>query len=299
MIQVNRIYLIFNRLVTKKFLVDTSGETFKTNCNMKRIYIVMLFAALATITYAQTDDKGYQEGAWVLKGVTGLNMSQTAMANWSAGGENSIAGNAYLNASLTHKKGNWLWVTNMVLDYGLSKTKSQGMRKSSDKIGLSTQLGYSTDNVWFYTLMGDLNTQFAKGYDYPDKEHQISPVSTKMTFVTDDYLSDLGAFGVDPGDHFKIEGGAFVKARAELPVMENVNLITTADFFTPYSKDFGNIDVNWDVLISMKINKVLSATINTTLKYDNDVKTFDDNGVKKGAKVQFKEVLGIGLAYNF
>ena len=35
-------------------------ETFKTNCNMKRIYIVMLFAALATITYAQTDDKGYQ-----------------------------------------------------------------------------------------------------------------------------------------------------------------------------------------------------------------------------------------------
>ena len=44
---------------------------------MKRIYIVMLFAALATITYAQTDDKGYQEGAWVLKGVTGLNMSQT------------------------------------------------------------------------------------------------------------------------------------------------------------------------------------------------------------------------------
>lgn len=293
---------------------------------MKRIYIVMLFAALATITYAQTDDKGYQEGAWVLKGVTGLNMSQTAMANWSAGGENSIAGNAYLNASLTHKKGNWLWVTNMVLDYGLSKTKSQGMRKSSDKIGLSTQLGYSTDNVWFYTLMGDLNTQFAKGYDYPDKEHQISnffapaysnialgmewrpksnyslllsPVSTKMTFVTDDYLSDLGAFGVGPGDHFKIEGGAFVKARAELPVMENVNLITTADFFTPYSKDFGNIDVNWDVLISMKINKVLSATINTTLKYDNDVKTFDDNGVKKGAKVQFKEVLGIGLAYNF
>lgn len=293
---------------------------------MKRIYIVMLFAALATITYAQTDDKGYQEGAWVLKGVTGLNMSQTAMDNWSAGGENSIAGNAYLNASLTHKKGNWLWVTNMVLDYGLSKTKSQGMRKSSDKIGLSTQLGYSTDNVWFYTLMGDLNTQFAKGYDYPDKEHQISnffapaysnialgmewrpksnyslllsPVSTKMTFVTDDYLSDLGAFGVDPGDHFKIEGGAFVKARAELPVMENVNLITTADFFTPYSKDFGNIDVNWDVLISMKINKVLSATINTTLKYDNDVKTFDDNGVKKGAKVQFKEVLGIGLAYNF
>lgn len=29
MIQVNRIYLIFNRLVTKKFLVDTSDEIYK------------------------------------------------------------------------------------------------------------------------------------------------------------------------------------------------------------------------------------------------------------------------------
>ena len=29
MIQVNRIYLIFNRLVTKKFLVDTSDKEYK------------------------------------------------------------------------------------------------------------------------------------------------------------------------------------------------------------------------------------------------------------------------------
>lgn len=224
---------------------------------MKRTFLMIAFAALATIAYSQTDDKGYEEGKYVLKGVSGLNLSQTAMTNWSAGGENSVAGNAYLNGSLTHKNGNWLWVTNLVLDYGLTKTKSQGMRKSTDKIGLSTQLGYSTNNVWFYTLMGDLNTQFAKGYNYPDKEHYISnffapaysnislgmeyrpksnysiylsPVSAKMTFVEDDYLSDLGAFGVDPGDRFKIECGVYLKARAEMPVMENVSLITTADF---------------------------------------------------------------------
>ena len=83
---------------------------------------------------SQTDDKGYEEGKWVLKGVTGLNLSQTAMSNWSAGGENSVAGNAYLNGALTHKSGDWLWVTNLALDYGLSKTKSQGMRKSTDNI---------------------------------------------------------------------------------------------------------------------------------------------------------------------
>ena len=109
---------------------------------MKRTFLMIAFAALATIAYSQTDYKGYEEGKYVLKGVSGLNLSQTAMTNWSAGGENSVAGNAYLNGSLTHKNGNWLWVTNLVLDYGLTKTKSQGMRKSTDKIGLSTQLGY-------------------------------------------------------------------------------------------------------------------------------------------------------------
>ena len=293
---------------------------------MKRIYLMILFAALATIVSAQTDDKGYKEGAWVLKGVTGVNMSQTAMTNWSAGGENSVAGNAYLNGSLTHKSGDWLWVTNLVLDYGLSKTKSQGMRKSTDKIGLSTQLGYAATKVWYYTLMADLNTQFAKGYNYPDKSHYISkffapaysnislgmdfrpksnyslylsPIAGKLTFVEDDYLSKEGAFGVDPGDRFRAEIGAYIKAKAEQKIMENVNLITSVDFFTPYDKQFGNVDVNWDVLINMKINKYLSATLNTTLKYDNDVKTFNDEGEKHGAKVQFKEVLGIGVAYNF
>ena len=57
--------------------------------------------------------------------------------------------------------------------------------------------------------------------------------------------------------------------------------------------------MNWDVLINMKINKYLNATLNTTLKYDNDVKTINDEGEKRGAKVQFKHILGIGVAYNF
>ena len=47
------------------------------------------------------------------------------------------------------------------------------------------------------------------------------------------------------------------------------------------------------------INKYLNATLNTTLKYDNDVKTINDEGEKRGAKVQFKDILGIGVAYNF
>lgn len=286
---------------------------------------MLLFTFLTTSMRAQ-DDQGYKEGAWVLSGVMGVNMSQTALSNWSAGGENTFAGNAYLNGKLTHKSGNWLWVSTLVLDYGFSTTKSEGVKKSTDEISFTTSLGYAMNKYWYCTAAADFTTQFAKGYEYPDKSYYISkffapaytnvslgfeyrpksnysvylaPISAKMTFVEDDYLSDLGSFGVDEGDRFKIEAGAYVKATADMKLMENVNMITTANFFTPYSSQFGNVDVDWDVLISLKVNKYISATINTTLKYDNDVKTYDDDGNKKGAKVQFKEVLGIGIAYNF
>ncbi len=288
--------------------------------------MLFLFATIAGTAQEQTDEKGYVDGKWVTTGVAGINLSQTALSNWSAGGENSLAGNAYLNGKLLRKSGNWLWQNTLVLEYGLSNNRSDGTRKTNDFIGLATQLGYSTNNVWFYTGMADLKTQFARGYNYPDKTQYIStffapaystvsvgleyrpkanysiylsPIAAKLTFVEDDYLSSIGAFGVDPGDRFRAEMGAYLKGRIEQQLMENVKLVSIADFFTSYDDQFGNIDVNWDVLISMKINKFLSASLNTTLKYDNDVKTTDDTGAIRGAKVQFKEILGIGLAYNF
>ena len=212
----------------------------------------------------------------------------------------------------------------------MTKTKSQGVQKVSDKIDFTTQLGYTTNNKWYYTIMGDFKSQFYKGYNYPDKEHYISkfmapgysnlslgmeyrpnttysiylsPLAAKFTFVEDDYLSDLGSFGLDPGDKFKAEMGAYLKARLQKKIIENVEIISTLDFFTAYDKSFGNVDINWDLMLNMKINKFLSATVNTTLKYDNDVKTIkiaeDGTEVKHGAKVQFKEMLGIGVAYNF
>lgn len=293
---------------------------------MKRFLISVSLLLSVIMVKAQTDEQGYEDGKWVLKGVTGINISQSSFSNWSAGGENSLAGNIFLNGSLVRKSGNWLWQNTLVLDYGLSKTKSTGNRKTSDVINFATQLGYTTDNKWFYTIMGDLKTQFYKGYNYPNKDVYISkffapaysnislgmeyrpkanysiylsPVAGKMTFVTNDLLSDSGAFGVDPGDKFKAEFGAYFKARMEQTIMENVNLVTTADFFTAYDKSFGNVDINWDVLISMKINKFLSANINTTLQYDDDVKYINSAGEKEGPKVQFKEIIGVGLSYNF
>lgn len=301
---------------------------------MKHLLVTLILAGSFLSVCAQTEIKvekdTLKDGQFYLNGVTGFNLSQVALSNWSAGGESAYAGNIYLNGTLVRKSGNWLWANALALDYGLTRTETQGTQKVSDKLDFTTQLGYTTNNKWYYTIMGDFKTQFYKGYNYPDKEHYISkfmapgysnislgleyrpnesysvylsPVAGKFTFVQDDYLSDLGAFGVDPGDKFRAELGMYLKARAQKTLMENVTAITSVDFFTAYNKSFGNIDINWDLLISMKINKFLSASINTTLKYDDDVKVLktaeDGTEIKKGPKVQFKEMLGVGVAYSF
>lgn len=294
---------------------------------MKRIFIITLSLISAFQMYSKNLSETEEEKAWKLNGSAGVNFSQTSFANWSTGGDNSIAGNALLNAGLDYKKNDWLWQNKLILEYGLTSTKANGMQKTSDRIELSTQIGYSTDNKWYYSAMADFKTQFYKGYNYPNKSVYISkfmapaysnisigmeykpenkfysayfsPIAGKLTFVEDDYLSNEGAFGVDKGDKFRAQIGLYLKAKAEKEIMENVKLITDANFFTAYDKSFGNIDVEWNMMVNMKINKFLNASLSTTLKYDDDVKYINTDGVQEGPRVQFKEILGLGVAYNF
>lgn len=141
---------------------------------MKRLFLIVLLGLSVISVKAQDDKEELIDGKWNLKGVTGLNMSQTAVKNWLAGGENALAGNIYLNGSLIRKSGNWLWTNTLALDYGLTRTDSKGVQKVSDKIEFATELGYKATEKWYYTIMGDLKTQFYKGYNYPDKSQYIS-----------------------------------------------------------------------------------------------------------------------------
>jgi len=48
----------------------------------------------------------------------------------------------------------------------------------------------------------------------------------------------------------------------------------------------------------MKINKFLTANITTNLLYDDDIMIKDADG-NIGPRVQFKEILGVGLTFKF
>ena len=301
---------------------------------MKKLFIAFSLLALTVgQVAAQTDAAPTETPSWKISGVSGLNLSQTSLTNWAAGGENSVAWNLYLNASANYKKDSWSWDNALITDFGKTFTTSNKWLKSIDKLNFSTKIGRSLSKHWSVSALGDFLTQFARGYaaennpniagnkdkyistilapgyltlavgaDYkPNDDFSLllSPVTGKMTFVLDSRLSDAGAFAVKPGKKTLAEIGALAVANYKRKLAENINLVTKLTLFTPYNESFGNIDINWDMMIAFKINKFLTTTLTTNLVYDDDIKTVDLQGNKRGAKVQFREVLGLGLAYSF
>lgn len=157
------------------------------------------------------------------------------------------------------------------------------------------------------------------GIDYkPGKAFSayISPVTNKTTIVDNQRLANAGAFGVEAatydangniltlGQTIRYEVGGYLKMQYTKDVMQNVKLTTKIDLFSNYLHNPQNIDVNWETLIAMKINKFLSASLSTHLIYDDDIKMkIDDNndGVidHVGPRVQLKEVFALGIQYQF
>jgi hypothetical protein len=179
----------------------------------------------------------------------------------------------------------------------------------------------------------------APGYNYPDNTNKISdlfspaylllalgldykpnayfsafiaPFTAKFTIVNDKRLSDAGAFGVKPGNKSLSEFGGYLRAiytknDFKNEFLKNVSFTTKIDLFSNYLKKPQNIVINWETLIALKVNKFISANLNTQLIYDDKIMVpFDKNrngtiepGEGIRSKIQFKEILGVGLSYNF
>lgn len=276
------------------------------------------------------------EDKWI-KGVsTGLNMSQTALINWAAGGQESYSVNAYLNAFANLKKGKLAWDNSLNVGYGVLKQKNTAYyMKTDDKIDLLSKVGMEAFKNFYYAGLLNFKTQMDEGYKYPDVTAEISrflapayltaaigldykpnayfsaffaPFTGKMTIVNDDVLSGLGAFGVEPGKKSRSEFGGYTrfiysKNDFKSEILKNVALTSKIDLFSNYLNKPENVDVNWENIISMKVNKYISVNLNTHLIFDDDIK-FDElqpDGVtiKKITKVQFKEIFGAGISAKF
>lgn len=279
---------------------------------------------------------------WKKTNSLGLDINQGTFSNWSAGGYSSVSGIVKGDFNRTYEKGRTMWVNELKVRYGLNKQENVELRKTDDVLSINSSFGYksSVKSNWYYSAKMTLNTQMANGYAYPNVEDPISrafapaylfvgigaeyfkndfkayisPVTLKSTLVLDEVLANKGEFGLD-GGIFDAEGNLIKpgkKSRNELgflftsewkkSIMKNVLLKNNLTLYTDYLNNFGNVDVDWQLTLEMKVNSLLKATLGGHLIYDDDIKNKRDvNGVQitEGPRVQFKQLLSVGLVYNF
>lgn len=197
---------------------------------------------------------------------------------------------------------------------------------------------------FYYSAKLNFSTQLTNGYRYPNTEEAISkfmapgylfvgvgteyssptedltiyvsPVTDKSTFVLSQRLANEGAFGVTPairneageiiqeGENVRTQFGFLVSSDFSKEIWENVGLRNKLRLYSDYLNKFGNIDVDWEMHINLKVNEYIVANVGSHLKYDDDVKfkvDRDGDGELEtgGPRIQFKQMLGVGLIYQF
>jgi hypothetical protein len=313
----------------------------------KFFVIVLLYSGFCVLAFSQITDAektlrtqvADSTQGWKRGGVFAVNLAQTSLTNWAAGGSNSFAVNGMLSTFANYKRNKSVWVNSLDLGYGLLKQGGSGYMKTDDKFDFLSKYGYEAFKSFYYSALFNFKTQMAPGYKYPDKTNKISdlfspaylllalgldykpsehfsafiaPATGKITFVTDQKLSDAGAFGVKPGNKSLTEFGGYLRAiytrnDFKSAFLKNVTFTSKVDLFSNYLEKPQNIVINWETLIAFKVNKFLSANVNTQLVYDDKIKVpFDKNGngtieagESVGSLIQFKEILGVGFSYNF
>ena len=303
----------------------------------------------------QRNGNSSSDTLWKIGGLANVNFSQVYLSNWAGGGQNAISTQGILSLFANYAKGNNSWDNSIDLAYGVIKqgeAKSTPWFKNDDRIEVNSKVGQKASEKWYYSGLFNFRTQFNYGYskvgdtvhisnfmapaysivalgmDYKPSKYFtffVAPLTSKMTFVTDDYLSGIGAFGVDSGNVFRSEVGGYIKLAVfkEKPFkMEGVTFKTNLTLFSNYSNEPGNIDVTWETLTNVKLNKYMNISLSTYLIYDHDIDIArynsdgsaryyqDANGDNllgpdgslvqvKGPVMQFKEAWSIGLAYKF
>jgi hypothetical protein len=298
---------------------------------MKKILLVIIGISLSFLAKAQTDSTA-KDTVWRSGGLFSVNLTQVSLTNWAAGGQNSVSGNSLISLFANYKQGKIAWDNSIDLAYGMVMQGKEGdVLKTDDKIDISSKYGVKAFGNWYYSALLNFKSQFAPGYNYPNDSVAISqflapgyllfalgmdykpndyfslflsPVTARWLIVSDEILSDAGAFGVDSGETVRQELGAYLKAAFNKDLNHYINLKTSVDMFSDYLNEPDHIDVNFQMLLSLKVSKFISASVSLQALYDHDTKIAvyksDDITIDHyGPRTQFKEVIGIGFAYKF
>lgn len=274
---------------------------------------------------------------WEKGGNFSLSIQQVSLSNWNAGGSSNLAWNTALTLFANYKKDVIIWDTKLNINAGFNRQAGRSFptRKTNDNFIFLSKYGRELSNFWFLSTQIDARTQLLAGYryfrpagaevdsrsklsdllapayiqsstglnyrrDFKNKDRIsliASPFTGRFTVVMDDSLSNAGAFGVIPGERVRPEAGLSFGSTSDIQLYENIRWRADLNLFTNF-ESLGNFVVNFNSIISMRVNKFISTRIETILIYDEKVFIQQDTGPPKQA-IQFQNMINFGIGLDF
>jgi hypothetical protein len=313
--------LFFKRTLT---FVETKRN------NMKKLLLLMAFAAIPCTLFAQDVEAEEPKEGWTKSGNASFIFNQAAFNNeWTGGGTSNYAANLGLTYDANYRRGKITWDNRFMGEYGITKNRDEEfVRKTNDRLELNSVLGRQMGETnWFYSFFANFRTQFDKGYEFSEDAEgnevrtettrfmspgylqfgpgilwkksdnlkiNVAPATARFIFVDDMFTT---VPGYEDGAYFGVDEGESTRFEfgASLFAYAKFDVMENVSVENVLNLYSNYLEDPQNVDIDYLLNVVLKVnewlTANATFQA-----IYDDNAV---AAFQIRETLGIGLGYKF
>ncbi len=294
----------------------------------KSIIFLSIFITASSLLFANNNpaetDTVPKPKYWDVKNTITFNSEQNMYENWEQGGVSSFAFSVFYRGAYNYQKNKVSWNNSAELGYGLLRQDISGkgimhssnvFNKSDDKIDLNSVFGYKAIKNWNYSGLLNLRSQFddgfkdgklvsstlspailtsSIGFEYKPKPYfstLFSFLTGKTTYVLKDTLAIPGNFGFkNVGQHWDFSLGSYIKIFYDRDIFKNVHMVSKLEFYYDYRKTtLLDTDINFETMITMKVNKYLSTFLHVQMVMNKDFST----------ALQIKERFGISIPITF
>ncbi|MDD4609723.1 MAG: DUF3078 domain-containing protein [Bacteroidaceae bacterium] len=319
-------YLVkWDKVLETEFIIE-ENEMFDKNRVEKikpRKRILELFNGHYKKPKNEVDERDYKAkrpNFWRKYGDGSLQFTQNYFSsNWYKGGESTNALLSNLSYHIDYDDKQRIEFDNALeIKQGFITTPSDTVhtyKSNADLLRISSKFGIRAFKDWYYTLEGELSTQFFSNYktnsntivstflspanlniglgmDYKKVIRNVtlsvllSPISYHMRYVGSSDVDET-TFGLEEGQSVLNEVGSKLQVVSKIQLLPQITWESRLYYFTVYSK----VEAEWENTFNFVLNQYLSTKLFFNAR-------FDDGSTKKGnSYFQLHEVLSFGLNY--
>lgn len=310
--------LLFLFIFSSAVVAQQKNDSIRKIDSLYRIRLVnqikSLQKKLDSIKKEEKKEKELLKKEWTVNGRFTFLFNQASFTNWTAGGENNVAGNMGVNYDFNYRNKKLKWDNKIIAVYGSSHISGQGYRKTDDRFEYNSVLALNSTKRFYYSFFTNLITQFTRGFEYGEDSRKevssvfspaylsfgpgilwrknenmkvnVAPATSRFTFVSKPFS---GQYGVPEGKTSTYGLGFNMSAFLKFQLMEDLTMENIIAVYSNYLRNPQNVDVNYQINFLVSLNKYLSTNLTLHVIADNNA----------SSKIQFREVFGLGVKYTF